>query len=267
MKPTSSASQRKTALITGGSRGIGLELARQFAAHGHDVILVARHRDALEAAAGTLEGKYAIRATVIVADLADPEAPQRIFDVARNEGIDVEFLVNNAGFGLGGEFADTDVNTELDMIQVNVSALIHLTKLFMQPMLIRKSGRIMNVASTAAFQPGPLMSVYYGTKAFVLSFSEAIAEELRESGVTVTCLAPGATATGFAETAGVTNSRLHTRLGLQKADDVARYGYAAMVRGERVAIAGIRNKIMIQSERFAPRALVTKLARLAQENR
>ena len=267
MSATGSNSQRKTALVTGGSAGIGLELAKQFAAHGHDVILVARHRDALEAAAGTLEGKYVVRATVFPADLADPDAPQRIFDAVRNEGLDVEFLVNNAGFGLGGEFAGTDVNTELDMIQVNVSALIHLTKLFLQTMLIRKSGRILNLASTAAFQPGPLMSVYYGTKAFVLSFSEAIAEELRHTGVTVTCLCPGATATGFADTAGVSNSRLFGKVGIQKADDIARYGYAATMRGERVAIPGIRNKIMIQSERFAPRALVTKLARLAQENR
>ncbi len=267
MNQSTDTAQRKTALITGSSGGIGLELAHQFAAHGHDVILVARRRDALEAVAGTLEGKYAIRATVIPADLADPDAPQRLFDSVRNEGIEVDFLINNAGFGLGGKFADTDVNTELDMIQVNVSALVHLTKLFLQPMLKRKSGRIMNVASTAAFQPGPLMSVYYGTKAFVLSFSEAIDEELRNTGVTLTCLCPGATATKFAEVAGVSNSRLLTKVGVQKADDIARFGYAAMMRGERVAIAGLRNKIMIQSERFAPRALVTRIARLAQENR
>ena len=267
MTPANSTPPRKTALITGGSGGIGLELARQFAAHGHDVVLVARNRDALEAVAGKLEGKYAIRATAIPADLADPDAPSRIFDMVRAEGIQIEFLVNNAGFGLGGEFAETDINTELDMIQVNVSAVVHLTKLFMQPMILRRSGRIMNVASTAAFQPGPLMSIYYATKAFVLSFSEAIDEELRNTGVTVTCLCPGATATGFHETAGVTNSRLLTKFGVQKAEDIGRAGYESMMRGERVAVVGLRNKIMIQAERLGPRKLITRISRLAQENR
>lgn len=258
---------RTTALITGGSAGIGLELARQFATHGHDLVLVARHRDALEAAAGSLEGKYGVKVSALAFDLADPDSPQRLFDAVRSEGIHVDYLVNNAGFGLGGEFADTDVNTELDMIQVNMAAVVHLTKLFMQPMLKEKSGRIMNVASTAAFQPGPLMSIYYASKAFLLSFSEALAEELRNTGVTVTCLCPGATATGFAERAGISNSRLFTKVGVQKAEDIGVYGYAAMMRGERVAIAGMRNKVMIQAERLAPRALITRMARLAQENR
>ncbi len=259
--------QRSTALITGGSVGIGLELARQFATHGHDLILVARHRDALEAAAGTLEGRYGIRVTVIASDLADPDSPQRLYDAVLGEGIDVEYLVNNAGFGLGGEFADTDVNTELDMIQVNIASLVHLTKLFMQPMLKRKSGGILNVASVAAFQPGPLMAVYYASKAFVLSFSEAIAEELRNSGVTVTCLCPGATATNFADTAGITNSRVMTQAGVENAQDVAKVGYTALMKGERVAFTTMRNKVMVLSERFAPRTLVTKFSRMAQENR
>ena len=262
---SSSKSQRKTALITGASSGIGLELARQFAAHGHDLVLVSRNRDALEAAAGTLEGKYAIRATVIPADLADPDAPSRILDTVRAEAIDIEFLVNNAGFGLGGQFSETDVNTELDMIQVNISALVHLTKLFMQPMLARRSGRIMNLSSTAAFQPGPLMSIYYASKAFVLSFSEAIDEELRNSGVTVTCLCPGTTATNFAENAGVTNTGVFART--QSADEVARFGFEAMMKGERLAIPGMRNKIMVQAERLVSRKLVTRLIRTAQENR
>lgn len=258
---------RKTALITGGSAGIGLELARQCAKHGHNLVLVARHRDTLEAAAGTLEGKHGVKVTVLPMDLADPDSPQRLFDAVRSEGIHVDYLINNAGFGLGGEFADTDINTELDIIQVNMSAVVHLTKLFMQPMLKEKSGRIMIVASTAAFQPGPLMSIYFASKAFLLSFSEALAEELRNTGVTVTCLCPGATATGFAERAGISNSRLFTKVGVQKAEDIGVYGYAAMMRGERVAIAGMRNKIMIQAERLAPRAMLTRLVRLAQENR
>src|SRR5215213_8177134 len=222
--PQNKHKARSTALITGGSVGIGLELARQFATHGHDLILVARNRDKLEAAAGMLEGRYGIRVTVIPSDLADAGSPQRLYDAILEQGIDIEYLVNNAGFGLGGEFADTDLNTELDMIQVNIASVVHLTKLFMQPMLKRKSGGVLNVASVGAFQPGPLISVYYASKAFVLSFSEAIAEELRNSGVTVTCLCPGPTATNFADTAGIRNSRLMTQLQVENAEDVARIG-------------------------------------------
>ena len=256
-----------TALITGGSMGIGLELAREFAAHGHNLILVARHQDKLDAIAGALEGKFSVSVAAISADLADAESPQRLFDAVRGDGHQVGFLVNNAGFGLGGEFSETDLARELEMIQVNVAALTHLTKLFLAPMLHRRSGAILNVASTAAFQPGPLMSVYYASKAYVLSFSEAIAEELRDSGVTVTALCPGTTATQFAETAGVSNSGLYAKTGIGRADDVARYGYAAMMRGERVAIPALRDRIMLQAERLAPRALVTRMVRYAQENR
>ena len=256
-----------TALITGGSVGIGLELAKQFASHGHDLILSARHRDALEAAAGAIREKYGVEVTVIAEDLTDPNATQRLYDAVLAAELDVHFLVNNAGFGLGGAFADTDASRELGMIQVNVSALTHLTKLFLPAMIKRNSGRILNVASTAAFQPGPLMSVYFATKAYVLSFSQALDEELRNTGVSVTCLCPGATDTQFAKTAKVQNSRLFATVGIAKADDVAKYGYDALMRGERVAIHGLRNKIMIQAERFAPRKLVTKFTRVAQENR
>ena len=264
---THKASSGLTALITGGSVGIGLELAKQFAAHGHDLVLSARHQDALEAAAGLIEGKYGVKVTVITADLADPDSPQRLFDAVNAEKIDIHFLVNNAGFGLGGEFSETDGARELDMIQVNISALTNLTKLFLPAMIKRKTGKILNVASTAAFQPGPLMAVYYATKAYVLSFSEALDEELRNTGVGVTCLCPGATATNFAETAKVGNSNLLAKVGVAKADEVAKFGYEAMVKGDRVAIPGLRNKIMVQAERFAPRNLVTRFARLAQENR
>lgn len=256
-----------TALITGGSGGIGLELARQFAAHGHDLVLTARNRDTLEAVAGTIEGKHGVKVTVIADDLTDPDAPQRLFDAVAAENIDIHFLVNNAGFGLGGEFVDTDVRRELEMVQVNIVALIQLTKMYLPAMIKRRSGHILNLASTAAFQPGPLMSVYYASKAFVLSFSEALDEELRNSGVSVTCLCPGATATNFAETAGVGNSKLFATIGGTTAEQVAEYGYEAMMRGERVTVVGTRNKIMVQAERFAPRKLVTMLSRKAQENR
>lgn len=256
-----------TALVTGASSGIGLELAKQFAAHGHDLVITSRHRDALEAVAGTIEGKFGVKVTVIPDDLIDPAAPQRLFDAIRAENIGVHFLVNNAGFGLGGEFAGTDITRELEMIQVNIAALTHLTKLFLPGMLKRKKGMILNVASTAAFQPGPLMAVYYASKAFVLSFSQALDEELRNTGVSVTCLCPGATDTNFAETAKVGNSKLFSRVGMATADEVARVGYDAMMKGERVAIVGLQNKVMMFSERFAPRNLVTRFVRMAQESR
>jgi short-subunit dehydrogenase len=258
---------RRTALITGGSGGIGLELANVFARNGFDIVLVARKRDTLEAAAGQLEGKFNVTAHVYAADLRRREAPPAIFDFIRSENISVDILVNNAGFGLGGEFADTDLDRELEMIQVNIAALTQLTKLFLPAMIKRKSGRILNVASTAAFQPGPLMSVYYASKAYVLSFSEALSEELRDTGVTVTALCPGPTKTDFAATAQVGHSRLFTLFGVADATSVAEFGFQAMMQGKRVAIPGIRNKLVAESHRFFPRALVTRVARMAQEKR
>ena len=258
---------RTTALITGGSTGIGLDLAREFALHGHDLVIVARNRDRLDQAAGSLEGKYGVKVTAIPSDLSVDGSAQRLYDAVIAEGVQVDYLVNNAGFGLGGEFADTDLERELDMIQLNVSAVVHMTKLFMQPMLKRKKGRIMNVGSTAGFQPGPLMSIYYATKAFVLSFSEAIAEELRDSGVTVTCLCPGPTDTEFAHVAGIRETRLFTQMGVKGSAAVAKFGYRAMMNGDRVAIPGVRNRMLVQVERAAPRRLVTTIVRKIQEKR
>ncbi len=267
MPPRKSPEKKSVALITGASRGIGLALAKECANHGHDVVLVARRQDALEAAAGLIEGKYDVRATVLRADLSNSDASSEIFASILDQQMDIGILINNAGFGLGGEFLETDLAREMEMIQVNATALTQLTKLFAPPMVKRRAGKIMNVASTAAFQPGPLMAVYYATKAYVLSFSEAIAEELRNTGVTITALCPGATATDFAETAQISNTRLFQKLGVADAGDIARYGYKAMMRGDRVAIPGWRDKLMIQSERFAPRRLVTAIARKVQESR
>lgn len=258
--------RRKTALITGASAGIGAELAKVFAGHEHDVVLVARRRDALEALAGALEGKHGIKATVIVDDLGDPEAPERIFAAARDARIDVDVLVNNAGFGLGGEFSETPIEREMAMIQVNVISLMHLTKLFVAPMLRRRAGYVMNVASTAAFAPGPLASVYYATKAFVLSFSQALAEELAPSGIVVSCLCPGPTETEFAEVAHVGKARLFDS-NLADARDVAEFGYRAMLGGWRVAIPGARNKLLVQAQRFVPRRVVTRVVKKLQQSR
>lgn len=256
-----------TALITGASAGIGAELARVFAARGHDVILVARREDALEALAGQIEGKHKVRATVLPADLAVPSAPLELFETIRGSGVDVDILVNNAGFGLHGEFLDTDIERELRMIQVNVTALVHLTKLFAPPMVHRRRGGIMNVASVAGVFPGPYMSIYYASKAFVLSFSESLAEELRNSGVAVSALCPGPTITEFHDVAGGKNTRLMTQGVVADARSVAEFGYKALQRGVRVAVPGVQNKLLVQAKRIVPRGLVARLARKAQEGR
>lgn len=267
MRSKRNGAQRQTALVTGGSGGIGLEIAKVLARKGFDLVLVARNRDALEAAAGQIEGKHTVGVHVFAADLRRREAPESISDFLRNENIPIEALVNNAGFGVGGEFAETELTRELEMIQVNIAALTHLTKLFLPAMIKRRSGHILNVASTAAFQPGPLMAVYYATKAYVLSFSEALAEELRNTGVTVTTLCPGPTRTDFAEEAQVGNSRLFAAFGIAEPVDVAEYGVSAMLHGRRVAIPGIKNKLVAHANRFAPRSLTTRVSRLAQESR
>ncbi|HMG71001.1 MAG TPA: SDR family oxidoreductase [Gemmatimonadaceae bacterium] len=271
MRAKRNGAQAQTALITGGSGGIGFQIARVLARKGFDLVLVSRKRDALEAAAGQLEGKYGVRVHVFAADLRRSEAPQAIFDFLQNENIPIEVLVNNAGFGLLGAFADTKLQRELEMIQVNITALTHLTKLFLPAMIKRRSGRVLNVASTAAFQPGPLMAVYYATKAYVLSFSQALAEELRNKGVTVTALCPGPTATEFAASANVGKSGgrsgLFAAFGVADADDVAKFGVAAMMHGKRVAIPGIKNKIIAQASRITPRAVSTRITRMAQESR
>lgn len=245
---------RDAALITGASSGIGAELAKLCAAAGYRAILVARDVRALEGVARSLSGP----ARVLPADLSDPAAPEAIFEQTRDE--QVEILINNAGFGLRGPFADTDWATEARMIQVNITALAHLTKLFLPEMRRRGAGRILNVASTAAFAPGPLMSVYYATKAFVVSFSHAIANEMKGSGVTVTVLCPGPTITDFQRRAGIEDSKLF-RGPAMSAAEVAREGFQAMMEGRAEIIAGARNRRLILGTRLAPRTLLAKLTR------
>lgn len=263
-KPT--ATPQRLALITGASAGIGLELARVFARNGFDLLLVSRRADALEATAGRLEGEFEIYASTLPLDLRESDAPQRLFDRCLNEKMSVDILVNNAGIGFGGEFGEGDVNRQLDIVRVNIAALTHLTGLFLPQMMLRRSGRILNVASTAAFQPGPLMAVYYASKAYVLSFSEALAEELRNTGVTVTALCPGPTKTEFAAAAEIDGSRLFAA-GAASAKDVAEFGYEATMKGKRIAIPGIRNKLVAQANRIAPRIVSTKISRMLQERR
>jgi len=257
----------RVALITGASSGIGLELARLFARDGHGVVLVARREDRLKELAAELTHRHDVRASVIVADLADPSAPPQIARRVAAAGLDVQFLVNNAGFGLAGEFARTDVTAELQMIQVNVVALTHLTKLFLPGMVGARQGAILNVASTAGFAPGPLMAVYYATKAYVISFSAAIAEELRNSGVTVTALCPGATRTEFQERAGLDlEARAFRGPWVADAASVARVGYQGMLRGKRLLVPGVFNKMMVAAARVASPVLLAKAVRRVQES-
>jgi short-subunit dehydrogenase len=256
----------KTVLITGASVGIGRDLAHLFAQDGHDVILVSRNRSHLDGLAETLRQQYQIQATVLPADLSIPNIAAEIFQQVRAQNVPVEFLVNNAGFGAFGPFADSDLMTQLNMIQVNVSALVQLTRLCLPPMLERHSGRIMNVASTAAFVPGPYMSIYYATKAFVLSFSEAVDAEISGTGVTITTVCPGVTETEFHKRAGV--GRPPGLLGRPMTSmDVAKIGYRAMLRGKRTVITGVGNKLMITATKFAPRSLTAALAKGVNKNR
>jgi short-subunit dehydrogenase len=252
---------KQVALVTGASSGIGLELARLLARDGHDVVLVARTEAKLRELADELQQKWGVVGHVVVADLARPDAAAAIVVQLQRSAIDVDILVNNAGYGLAGPFASTDLRRELEMIQVNIVALTQLTKLLLPSMVARKRGRILNVASTAAFQPGPLMAVYYATKAYVLSFSEAIGDELRDSGVTVTALCPGPTSTGFADAAAMTESRLFKLMRPMSSEAVAIAGYRAMLAGRRVVIPGLKNKLLTQSVRVSPRRLVTTIVR------
>jgi hypothetical protein len=256
----------RSALVTGASGGIGEELARLLAADGRDLVLVARRRDKLESLASELSARHDVRARVIASDLAREQAPQEIFDELRDAGEEVDVLINNAGFGSYGLFAETDARTELDLLQVNVVALTHLTKLFLPMMIARRAGQVMNVASTAAFQPGPLMAVYYASKAYVLSFSEALSNETGGTGVTVTALCPGPTETGFVAAAGLGESKLFDRA-VMDARTVAEAGYRGMLAGKSVVIPGLRNSVMARAARIAPHSLVMKVVRRIQEQR
>ncbi len=253
-----------TVLITGASGGIGYELAKLFARDHHNLVLVARSADKLAQVATELQ-RHGGTVKTVALDLAAPPAPKFLFDQLQREGMAIDILINNAGFGAFGEFAQMPEDEILGQIDLNLTALTQLTRLFLPPMVQRRSGRIMNVASTAAFQPGPLMAVYYATKAYVLSFSEAIANELRHSGVTVTCFCPGATHTGFAKRAGTENSRLFKHVGAMPAEKVARDGYRAVMEGRTLAISGAHNWIVAQSSRFAPRKMVTAVSRWVAE--
>ena len=253
---------KRTALITGASGGLGTEFARIHAAKGDNLVLVARNKDKMDALKLELINQFGIDVYVIPIDLSEPAAAKVIYNELQVRDIAVDYLINNAGFGDFGFFALCNWDKQLEMINLNVTALTYLTRLFLSDMIDNKFGKILNVASTAAFQPGPTMSIYFATKAFVLSFSEAIANELQGTEVTVTALCPGATNTGFKAVADLGESNLFKGRGIASSKSVAEFGYNAMMKGKAVAVHGFVNLFMAQSVRFVPRSVVTMIARM-----
>jgi uncharacterized protein len=245
-----------TALITGASGGIGELLASKLAQDGHDVVLVARSGAKLEALSQKLEAQHGVSTMVISADLAEPGAAERIFAEVTAKDLCVDILVNNAGFGTTGSFLDLELGAELGMVQVNVMSLLALTHWFGRGMRARGKGRILNIASTAAFQPGPYMATYYATKAFVMAFSLALAHELRGSGVSVTCHCPGPTDTEFAERAGILKNRLFQTAKVATAESVADHAYRAMMAGRSLSVHGTLNRLGAVGARLLPRSVL-----------
>jgi uncharacterized protein len=248
----------QTALITGATSGIGYELAKIFARHGYGLVIVARDTERLNLVKQEMESTFQVPVRVIAADLSRQQSPLEIVDTLTKENLAINILVNNAGFNEYGLFTETSLEKEAQMIQTNIGSLTQLTKLLLPEMVKRGQGRIMNVGSTGSFVPVPKNAVYAATKAYVLSFSDAIAEELKGTGVTVTTLCPGATRTGFAGRAGMADVKLFQR-GTMDAASVARIGYGALMRGRRRVVAGCVNALMVFGMRFTPRDLILKV--------
>ena len=253
-----------TALITGASEGIGHALARLMAADGWNLVVTARREELLGELAADLMSRFEMRVEIISADLSQPQAPELLISQIENRGIALDALVNNAGFGYYGSFKDQDLTRLEAMVEVNIQALMRLTRLVLPGMIARGRGRMMNIASTASFQPVPLSGVYAATKAFVLSFSLALTEELRGSGVSVSCVCPGVTRTGFQRAAGA--DYLERAKGkVMSPEEVAQIGYRAMMKGRPLVVTGVPNKLMAFGTRLAPKMLVTRLARKIME--
>lgn len=250
-----------TVLITGASSGIGKAFAQLFARDGYQVLLAARSVDKMAQLADELRAQYGATVAVFHADLEQGDGANKLFAAVKARGFTLTALVNNAGYGLFGEFKDSSLQVEMAMMQLNMQSLVALSKLFL-PDLLATRGKMLNVASTAAFQPGPYMAVYYASKAFVLSFSEALAAELAGQGVSVTALCPGPTASGFQDKAAMQASNLVRGKKLPGSEQVAAVGYRAMQRGQRVVIVGMMNWLMAQSVRFTPRRIVTGMVQL-----
>ncbi len=255
----------KTALITGASSGIGLELAKIHAAKGDNLVLVARSKNKLDDCKLELEKTHKITVYTVEKDLSVPDSAQEVYDEIKTQNIQIDYLINNAGFGVFGMFFENDWSKELDMINLNITTLTQFCKLYVKDMVDRGNGKIMNIASTAAFQPGPTMAIYYATKAYVLHFSEAINNEVRGKGVTITAYCPGATVSGFFAVAAMEESNLVKGKKLPSSMEVAVHAYKSMMKGKAVAIHGIKNYLLANSVRFSPRALVVKVTRKIQD--
>jgi hypothetical protein len=247
--------QGKWALVTGASAGIGREISKQLAADGAHLVLVARRADRLAQLAGELTQRYKVRCEICVADLTHPEAPQEILRFTQEKELPIEVLINNAGFGINGEFLRADPQRLLEMVQVNVGSVMYLARLFLPAMAQRRSGYMMVVASTAAFQAVPYLSTYAATKAFDLLFAEGIAAELAEQGVRICALCPGSTDTEFQEVAGQTERMARSK---ESAEKVARVGLQALAAGKPMVISGLKNRLAMESQRLAPRSWVTR---------
>lgn len=256
-----------TTLITGASAGLGIEFARLAAAEREDLVLVARRRDPMATLAAELSTRHGIRVTIIEADLSTQEGVQQVIDTVVRDGIAVDTLINNAGYGLYGNFAEREAEGQLGIVDVNVRALTMLTHALLPGMLQRRRGRIMLVGSVGGFLPGPYLAVYYATKAYVLSFGEALSEELRGSGVTVSVLAPGPTTTEFQAVAGLGISRVSSVTPMMSAAAVARIGYNGMKANKVVVVPGPTNKLSTMLIKFMPRAVTRRLIGVLQARR
>ena len=258
----------RLALITGASSGIGLEFAKIHASKGGDLILVARRKELLESIKTDLEKEFSVQVHLIIKDLSDVNAAEDIFKEVQEKKLNVDYLINNAGFGGYGYFDDQPLEECISMINVNVTALVSLTRLFLKQMIEKNEGKILNIASMAGFISGSHHAIYYATKAFVISFSEAIAEELLDTNVTVTVLCPGATQTNFFNVAGMKTART-LKMSFHSARDVSLVGYSAMIKGDVMVIPGIANKVFLFFLRFLPRVIIRKISQfvLGKENR
>jgi short-subunit dehydrogenase len=255
-----------TALITGASSGIGLELAKIHASKGGDIVLVARTADKLNALKNELESEHKIAVTVIPLDLSQPDSAQALFDQTESLGLNIDVLINNAGFGGHGKFHQRSLADEQAMMQVNMVTLTNLTHLYLKGMIERNKGKVLNVSSTASFIPGPLQAVYYASKAYVTSFSQAIAEELKDTNVSVTALCPGAVATGFVDAGNLDG--LDIWKSAKTAQSVAECGYKAMERAELVAFNESSLKFLLNwITPFLPRKMVLKISRQTMEKK
>lgn len=250
---------KKTALITGASGGLGLSFVNIFARDGYDLVLVARNGDRLEEIKKEIEGKYNIKVSVVPCDLCASNGAQEVFEATKSANIHIDVLVNNAGFGDFGDFYKSDLSKQVRMVDLNCTALMELCHLYLPDMVKNGGGNILNVDSIAAFQPGPLMSVYYATKAFVLSFSQALTRELKGTGVKVTALCPGPIRTNFDAAADLGESGLFKNLKVWDPNVVAEFGYKNMKKGKSLCICGFMNKIIVFANRFAPRCLVREM--------